>query len=546
MKRALFFVAIIASGFSVAAQDAAAIKAAQDVEVKKAIRFLEIEQPGKALETLNKAIATYPTATRLYYYLGYIQLKTGERGQALKTFEKGIAANPEEAINHVGLGAIRMAEGKPTEAKAFFDKAQTMTKSKDAAVLQAIAEAHLVDAKYAEAAIKFLDKAKSLNPNSPKTFMLLAEADLLQNKGGPSVSNSEKAARLDPANGKPWYNIALVYQRSQNFALAEENFKKAISVDPEFTLAYKELGESYYSMKEGEKAVKAYESFLKYKETPTDVDRLRMAYFYFMAKNYTKANEMFRLLAAKPEATYTTLKYFVYSLVESGELAEAQKVAEKYFSIAPADKIEASDYNYQGQLLQKLTKDSLAIISYQKSLALNQDQADIQQAVADALYKGKRYPEAVVAYEKVIKLRKKPLSLDFYGLGRAAYYNSQFTKADTAFQKLAEMQPTRTIAFLWLGNTKANLDPDAKTDGAKLAFEKLIEIAAPAPDAGTNKKDLITSYMYLGFYYSQRDQLNEAKANMEKVLALDPNHERAKEILRLLKEGQKQQKQKPK
>src|SRR5690242_3486349 len=96
MKRALFLVTIIAGGFSVAAQDAAAIKAAQDVEVKKAIRFLEIEQSGKAIQTLNQAITTYPTATRLYYYLGYIQLKMGERGQALKTFEKGIAANPEE------------------------------------------------------------------------------------------------------------------------------------------------------------------------------------------------------------------------------------------------------------------------------------------------------------------------------------------------------------------------------------------------------------------------------------------------------------------
>src|SRR5882672_11233261 len=126
--------------------------------------------------------------------------------------------------------------------------------------------------------------------------MIMAEADLLQNKGGPSVSNSENAARLDPTNGKPWHNIDLVYQRSQNFALAEEHFKKSISVDAEFTLAYKELGELYYSMKDGEKAAKAYESFLKLKEKPTDQDRLRMAYFYFMAKNYAKANEMFRQL----------------------------------------------------------------------------------------------------------------------------------------------------------------------------------------------------------------------------------------------------------
>src|SRR6478735_1314597 len=176
MKRALFLVAILASGFSVTAQDAATLKAAQDVEVKKAIRFLEIEQSGKAIQTLNQAIVTYPTATRLYYYLGYVQLKTGERGQALKTFEKGIATNPEEALNHVGLGAIRMAEGKPAEAKAFFDKALTMTKSKDVTVLQAVTEAHLVDVKQVENAIKLLEKAKGLNSTNYKTFMLLAEA----------------------------------------------------------------------------------------------------------------------------------------------------------------------------------------------------------------------------------------------------------------------------------------------------------------------------------------------------------------------------------
>src|SRR6478735_825059 len=175
MKKAFLLVAILATGFSVAAQDAA-VKAAQDAEVKKAIRFLEIEQSGKAITTLNQAIVTYPTAARLYYYLGYVQLKTGERGQALKTFEEGIATNPEEALNHVGLGAIRMAEGKPAEAKAFFDKALTMTKSKDVTVLQAVAEAHLVDVKQVENAIKLLEKAKGLNSTNYKTFMLLAEA----------------------------------------------------------------------------------------------------------------------------------------------------------------------------------------------------------------------------------------------------------------------------------------------------------------------------------------------------------------------------------
>jgi tetratricopeptide (TPR) repeat protein len=378
--------------------------------------------------------------------------------------------------------------------------------------------------------------------------MLMAEADLLQNKGGPSISNSEKAARLDPTNGKPWYNIALVYQRSQNFPLAEENFKKTISVDPEFTLAYKELGESYYSMKDGEKAASAYENYLRLKENPTDLDKTRYAFFLFMAKKYAKANEIFKPLAAKPDASPTTIKYYGYSLIMAEDLAEAQKMFEKYFSMVTPDQLEASDYKYYGDLLVKLKMDSLAVINYQQSLALTPNQPDVAVTIAENFNKRRKYPEAIAAYEFLASVRqdKKLLSTDLYRLGQAYYITEQYEKADTTFTKFVELQPKITVGYIWLARTKAQLDPDAKLDLAKTAYEKVVEIASPAPETGTNKKDLIESYEYIGFYYSQRDNLNEAKSAFEKVLVIDPTNAKAKEVLRLLKEGQKQQKPKPK
>lgn len=543
MKSALFLAVILTCGFSVAAQ-----VAPQDAEIKKAIRFYEIEQSGKAIETLNQAITTYPTATKLYYYLGYVQLKKGDRGQALKTFEKGVANNPEEPLNHVGLGAIRMAEGKPAEAKAFFDKALAMTKSKDVTVLQAVAEAHLVDVKQVENAIKLLEKAKSLSSTNYKTFMLLAEADLLRNKAGTSISNSENAARLEPTNGKPWYNIALIYQRSQNFALAEENLKKSISVDPEFTLAYKELGESYYSMKDGEKAASAYEKYLNLKENPTDLDKTRYAFFLFMAKKYAQANEIFKPLAEKPDASPTTIKYYGYSLVMAENLTEAQKMFQKYFSMVPADKLEASDYKYYGDLLLKLKMDSLAVLNYQQSLVLTPNQPDVAGAIAENLIKRRKYNEAIAAYEVLSNLKdKKLLSTDLYRLGQAYYQTSQYEKADTTFSKFIELQPKLSVGYLWLGRSKAYLDPDAKLDFAKAAYDKVIEIASPAPETGSNKKDLIEAYRYMANYYGgHRDRLDQVKLYMEKILVLDPKDANAIEALRLIKEGQKQQKPKPK
>jgi tetratricopeptide (TPR) repeat protein len=527
MKRIALAFFVIISSISATAQDA---------EIKQAERFLDKDQPSKALEVLNQAITTYPEVTKLYYYLGCVQLKTGEQGKALKTFEKGASLSEKDAMNQVGLGAIRMLEKKSTEAKAFFDKALTISKSKDAEVLNAIAEAYLVDAKYSETALKLLEKSKALNPNNPKTFMLMGEADLLQNKGGPAISNSERAIRLDPTNAKPYYSIASVYMRSQNYTLAEENFQKAVTIDPEYTLAYKELGELYYSMKDGVKAATAYESYLKLKENPTDQDKTRYAFFLFMAKNYTKANETFKPLAAKPDASPTTIKYYGYSLVKAENLAEAQKMFDRYYGMIPQDKIEASDYNYYGELLQSLKKDSLAIINYKKSLALNQDQDDIAQQIAEMQFKLKKYPEAIAAYMELFKIRKKPLSKDYYLLGQAYYNTNQFEKADTIFQKFAELQPKITAGYLWVGRTNANLDPDAKGDVAKIAYEKVIEIASSNPETNGNKKELIEAYNYMGSYYGgHRDNLGQVKIYMEKILVLDPTNAKAIEVIKLLK-----------
>ena len=548
MKSAVLFALMLTASIFAVAQEAD-IKSA-NAAIKKADRFLDLVQPTKAIEVLNQEISKNPLATKLYYYLGRTQLKMGDKGQALKSFEKG-AANEKEALCQVGLGAVRITEKKTAEAKAFFDKALNMTKSKDVEVLQAVAEAYLIDPKNAEEALKLLEKAKSLKMDEARTFYLLAEVAIARNQGGAAVSNNEYAIKFDGANGKPYYNIAMVYQRSQNTLLTEENLQKAVSVDPEYTLAYKELGELYYSKKDGDKAAngdkaaKAQEMYLKLKENPDDQEKTRWAYYLIMAKNFAKAIEVLDPLIEKPNVSPTTVKAGAFAATESGDLAKAQRLFEKYFGMITEDKIEAGDYNYFAELLTKQKNDTTAIKYWQKSLKLQPTQTDIGQKVAETYFRLRKYNETIAAYLELFKVRQTPLSADLFRLGQAYYNTSQFEKADTVFTKFVELQSKITLSYLWLGRTKAQLDPDAKLDLAKVNYDKVVEIASPTPETGTNKKDLIESYEYLGFYYSQRDNLEMAKSYFEKVLALDPANKKANEVIKLLKEGQKQQKPKP-
>lgn len=513
------------------------LASAQNTEIQQAKYFQDVDQPTKGLDVLNKAAQTYPTSAAVQYYLGMAQLKAGQRDLALKSFDKGISIDEKDGLNYAGKGTLSMMEVNPTKAKLDFDKALSVTKSKNVAVLQAVAEGYLVDTKMANQAMELLNKAKSIDDHNTDTWILLGDAFLKLNNGGQSVSSYERAASLDAKLPKPHYKIGLVYLRSRNYPAAQEAFIKAIQLDPGYTLAYKELGENYYGLKQSKKAVEAYEKYLSLTEKP-EAGKLRMAFFYFMDKNYAKANPMFEEMVKKPDAPNVGYRFYAVSLYEAGDSLKAKDMFDKYFVKAKPEEIEANDYAYYGNLLKMLHQDSLAVAAYQKSLDLDPKQTELLQKQAQMYYGMKKYEDAIAAYEKLRVAKTKWASTDLYTVGRAYYFNSQnakldtatkvlqLQKADTTFSKLVEAQPNMVVSYSWSARTKASLDPETTAGLAKPVYEKLVEKALATPEK--NKKDLVEAYSYLGYYHFLKNERPAAKTYYEKILAIDPTNERAK------------------
>ncbi|MFZ6013703.1 MAG: tetratricopeptide repeat protein [Bacteroidota bacterium] len=512
----------------------------QSPEVKKALRYIDIEQPSKGISAMEQLVSANPTNSSYLYYLGLAQIRTGNKDKALANFEKGIALNEKDGLNHAGKGHIKLLDKNAAEAKLSLDKAVSVSKSKDANVLRAVGEAFLSDSKYLIDAFNYLNKAKGINAIDPETHILLGDAYLLQNNGGESVSSYERAAKADPKLAKPHHKVALVYMRSRNVDIALESLNKAITIDPEYAPAFKELGEIYYLRKEAEKAVKAYESYLAITEKPGDA-RFQLAFFYFMAKNYEKANAIFKEVLNKPDASTTALRYYAYSLVEQSKndptkVEEARNIFEQYFKKAKTEDIKASDYEYYAKLLVKIpNQDSLVNEAIAKSLALDSLQPEMLQIHGDTYMKRKKYAEAVGAYKQLIAQRKQPLSQDLFAIGRAYYQNEQFPEADTAFTKLAEKQPNMTVGYLWAGRSRQHIDSTGVQGLAKPMYEQVVEKGSQNPEK--YKKDLIEAYDYLGTYHLQiTKDVTLAKGFFEKVLALDPANARAKEFMQTLKQ----------
>lgn len=502
----------------------------QTNEINEAKLLSEVDQNKKALDVLNAALKTYPSEAKLWYHLGNVQLKTGNRDLAKQSFDKGISLNEKEAINYAGRGHISMLENNVQKAELDFNKALSLSKSKDLDVLKAVATGYLNDPKLADKAVALLEKVKSADQDM-ETLILLGDAYLAQNNGGKAVTSYEHAAALDAKSARPHYSIGLVYLRSRNFKAAEESFTKAINFDPAYTSAYKELGELYYQMKEGEKAVKAYEKYLSLTDNPGE-GNLRYAFFLFMAKNFEKANDTFEALIKSKNVSPVTLRYYAFSLYETGAYAEGAEIFEQYFSKIGEKDIEATDYNYYGRLLLKQNKDSLATLALQKSLTLDNNQPEILQLQGEAYYKTKNYAGAIDAYEKLSTLRNKPVSQDLYTLGRAYYFNNQYDKADTIFQKLIELHPNMSVGYLWEARTKSNLDPESDKGLAKPFYEALIEKALTTPEK--SKNDLLEAYSYLGYYHFLKEEFTTSKSYWNKVLAIDPNDVKAKEAIKAL------------
>lgn len=510
---------------------AASLAVAQEnPAIKQAAYLLETDQPTKAVAALQAAVSASPQDAALLYYLGHAQIKNNEKAKAEINFQKGIELDPKNGLNFAGKGQLRVLDNHAAEAKLAFDEALKISKSKDDEVLKAVAEGYLLDGKLAKDALALLEKIKG---KDVEAAVLRGDAYLKLNDGGKAVSSYENGATYDTKRALPHYKVGLVYLRSKNYDVAEQNFKKATEVDPKYTLAFKELGELYYESRKAKEAVTSYESYMALTEKP-EAAKLRYAFFLFMAKEYKRANPIFDELSKRPDATATVYKYKAYALTESKEFAAAQTAFDAYFAKAKKEEIQASDYEYLGKMLEESGNDSLAVENYQKSFDLEKKEA-VAAKIAELVIKAKKYPEAVTAYEQLESVRPKLGSAELYGQGRAYYYTEQYTKSDSTFQKLIALQPGMTLGYLWQARSIAALDPEVngKIKGtAKPYFEKVVEVGLQRADK--SKNDLIEAYSYLGYYHFTTNEIAVSKSFWEKVLALNPNDARATEILKAM------------
>lgn len=176
-----------------------------------------------ALDVLN-SISAGENKAYIYETIGNIYLKTRQRDKAKTNFLKALSLDKNNASAFAGIGEVYLLEGKEREA------------------------------------LDNYGKSLSIRPESVDVKLKIAE--IYENLGQEEEAlNYYRAILLDyPLNYDANYKIGLMYLKAGDFSEAKKLFKKAVSVDPMFSLIWLNLAGIEISQKnypEAERCLKA-------------------------------------------------------------------------------------------------------------------------------------------------------------------------------------------------------------------------------------------------------------------------------------------------
>ncbi len=506
--------------------------------LKEAIRLNDNEQQEAASAIYQELMMKEPTNGTNYYYYGENLIDAEKTDSAKIIFEKGKLIDPTNSLNIIGLGELKLIQNDLVGAKTLIDNALQLANNKRADVLMEAAEAYIrYKTKDLITAQVLLDQAVKLEPKNPEVYNLIGDVYSEQNNGSLAAINYNKSLELDKNQVKALLHKGQLYKRATNYDGAMEEFQNAIKIDPNFAPAYREMGEINFKQKKLDLAKENYKKYLALSKNNTNA-RLRYSYFLFESNNFKEASDELNLINKVDSSNLAMMRIMSYINFEAGKNDSALRTISKVFEITNKDTLRrfARDYTYYGKILTKSGNDSLGIQYMRMALVVDPSKTELYDDLADLFNKSKKFDLAAQAYNDKITNSTKASITDYFNLGRAWYSAKEYQKADSAFIKVNELNPSWPNGYFWRGRSNGQLDLEAKNGLATQHYQKYVELAeADTINAPKYKNNLIEANSYLAFAAYVKKDCKLSISFWNKVLVLDPTNKQAKESIESIK-----------
>ncbi len=475
-------------------------------------------------------------ASVIALYLGNIYTKLDEKDSAKSYYQKAEVCT--DAYAYIAKAKLAIMEGKDEATiTANIDKAISLSKRKDAEVyFQAGFLALDANNKNKEAYKQYFEQAITLAPAN--NFYKLIYGDLYlylpEIDKGAAMDKYDEVLANDPNNILVYIRRGRLLYSGKGYAKAIEAYEKGNKIDSSYAVAYKDLGEIYTITKDTAKALYAYERYVKLNEGNSRAKALYGSKLYQFGKHQKVINLISEELKTDPQNIYY-LRLLTYSNFELKNSTEAYKYFNTLVTNVSEPKLTVYDNIYGAKIALANNDTAKSLTYYTNALKGDTTNAEIQSEYAKLIYLTKNYPQAIIEYNKRLKMKRAPLSIDYFNLGRAYYFNKDYVNADTSFGKFLVINPESPDGYLW--RAKCNLTKESTVYKGYAApyYEKYITYASNTPEnAEKNKSNIVNAYTYLGYVAKDANDKVKAKTLFNKVLALEPSNANAKAALAAL------------
>lgn len=214
-----------------------------------------------ALEQAQAAIQVNPRNVQAAIMAGTAYLKKGDLAKSRKVFEAVAQALPKESIGPYHLGLVSRAEKNDAKALTYFEEALKRKPTAIEPVTQ-IVMIKTAQGKHEEARKRVVQQAEQV-PQSPLLHNLLGQLWGHEKNYAQAEQEYRKAIELEPALFQAYLNLAAIYLHLGKQDQAVTEYEAVLSKNPNAVQAHMMLGMIHESRNEFDKAQARYETILK-------------------------------------------------------------------------------------------------------------------------------------------------------------------------------------------------------------------------------------------------------------------------------------------
>lgn len=514
---------------------------AQDIE--SAYKLLSYGKADEAVAMAGKVVNADPANLSNQFSLYSLLNAEGKYAEAAKVLEGIKAADASGAFGKTAEVLQKLDAGaNPDDLTAEIDKAIRKGKKSKGFLYRTVGEYFLFSQKKnpvkAIANLKVAIDEHSLNNAS--TRMILGDAYSAKNDAGNAVTNYEYAMELDKTSAVPHYKIGVTYIRAKNYEFGVPELRKAIETDPNYMLAYKDLGKYYYDAGKYAEAKENYGKFIA-SGKPTIQERIQYGNILYFAKDFEGAVKVFNEAKAEDKGNkYPGINRLLgYSYFETGKYDMADQSLNNFLNNHDTVKVLAEDYIYLGKIQDQMGTDSASMAnydmmsraSYLKAFEMDSTKEGAIKEIADTLYKQKRYEEAGLFYDA--RAKSTNLAVDYFYATRADYLGGNYDRGIESAQGMINKLPEEVQGYLWKARHAAQRDTVNKGAEAVPIFETLIQKANV--DKAKNSKELLEALNWLTVYnINIKKDYKKAQEYNDQALEVDPSNEQVMKLFNFL------------